>query len=539
MLLRSVMERYHRRSMPSSGENLAARLLDAALERGWESRPALHEGSRSWTFAQLRDQTARLSTVLRMLRIGRGERVAVLMHDCLEAAAAVLGIIHAGAVAVPISELARPLDVRDVMQHAGAVAVIVDADLEPGLDEVRAQLGELREVLCVGGHGPGERDLHSMLRSAAPGTAAPVEPSDVAMIFYPQLGLEEDLLGVPHVHATPLLAFEALGQRVIGLAATDRVLSLVRLSTSYGLGMGLFFPLAAGAESVLLPEQAHSEAVFTALAAADPTVLLATPSVYGQLARDAESAGAQRPLARLRLCISGAEGMPPQLIPKVREVLGAEVVVGYGLTEAFQLVLAGTAADGARGACGRPIPGFEARIIDDEGVPVAADVIGTLQLRGPTVLTRYWAGREADAFTDGWFTTRDRFMTDDSGTFHHCGRVDDRFKVGGKWLSPAEVERALLAHEAVWECAVIGAEDEDGLTKPLAIVVANIGHDGGPMLEAELREYVKDSLTPYKYPRWIEFVDSLPKGPTGKVLRYKLRPSGRLRRAETGTDGSW
>jgi acyl-coenzyme A synthetase/AMP-(fatty) acid ligase len=189
--------------------------------------------------------------------------------------------------------------------------------------------------------------------------------------------------------------------------------------------------------------------------------------------------------------------------------------------------------------CGKPLAGVQVRLVDEDGDPVGVDEIGTLELSCGSLFTGYWGGSttgDHELSADGWFTTRDRFMVDRAGFYHHCGRVDDLFKVGGKWVSPTEVERALTAHEAVWEAAVIGADDEEGLIKPLAFVVTNVGHEGGPRLEAELKEYVKNVLAPYKYPRWIEFVDALPRGPGGKMLRYKLRPArGKRRRAETGT----
>ena len=320
------------------------------------------------------------------------------------------------------------------------------------------------------------------------------------------------------------------------------MLSVARLSTAYGLGVGLMLPLAVQAESLLFPAQPHSKALFKALDNYRPTVLFATPSVYAQLAYDAERLGVVKPLEGLRHVIAGAEGMPERLIPRIRAVLGTEVTVGYGLTEIFQFALAGRSSDpGARpGVCGRPLQGVQVRLVDEDGDPVGVDEIGTLELSCGSLFTGYWAGGsstgEHDLRADGWFTTRDRFMVDRAGFYHHCGRVDDLFKVGGKWVSPAEVERALTAHEAVWEAAVIGADDEEGLIKPLAFVVTNVGHEGGEKLEAELKEYVKHVLAPYKYPRWIEFVDALPRGPGGKMLRYKLRPArGRRRRAETGT----
>ncbi len=525
--------------MATPGDNLAARLLTAALDRGWGDRIALREGERAWTYAQLHDRVARVATALRTLRIAKGERVALYMRDSLEMAAAVLGAVYAGTVAVPLSELERPLKVRDYLNDSGAVAVVVAETLEPTVDEIRGQVPALREVLTTGKHSPGQRDFHALVRGSAP-AASPVsvDPNDHAFILYSAGGSTDGPRGVPHVHATPINAFESYGKQVLSLDDTDRVFSVVRLSTAYGLGTGLFFPLLAGAEAMLLPQQPRSEVLFDTIAAIKPTVLFATPSVYGQLARDAEESGREAPLNGLRVCVSGAEGMPPKLIPKIKATLGTDVSVGYGLTEAFQFVISGVAGSGRPGACGRPVPGVEARIIDETGAAVGADVIGTLQIRGKTVLSQYWNQQDDEAtgeFEGGWFTTRDRFMRDEQGHYYHCGRVDDLFKVGGKWVSPTEVERALIAHEAVWECAVIGADDEDGLLKPLAFVVPNIGHDPGDALETTLREYVKSELAPYKYPRWIEFVAELPKGPNGKILRYKLR-AGKARRAETASD---
>jgi benzoate-CoA ligase family protein len=523
--------------------NLAAWLVDGALGNGVGSRIALREGDRAWTFDELAAQVGKMSSALRTLRLQRGERVLILMRDTLEAAAAILGTIHAGAIAVPVSELATSDDVQDCVLHAGAVIAVTDGSHEAVLDAIRSETPDLREVIGVGAKLPGTHDFHKIVEAAEPQPAAPSGAEDICLLLYSAGSGPGELRAVPHSLRTIKAAHDSFARELLQLSSQDRILCVARLSTAYGLGSGLFLPLAVQAESLLFPEQPSSERLFKALETFKPTVLFATPSVYAQLAHDAELAGRRKALASLRNAVAGAEGMPEQLIPRIRSVLGTEVVVGYGLTEIFQFALAGRSDDpGARpGICGKPLAGVQVRLVDEDGDPVGVDEIGTLELQCGSLFHGYWGGGgqsgNAEMRADGWFTTRDRFMVDKAGFYHHCGRVDDLFKVGGKWVSPAEVERALTAHEGVWECAVIGADDDEGLIKPLAFVVTNVGGawQPGAKLEAELREFVKKSLAPYKYPRWIEFVETLPRGPGGKLLRYKLRPQRRRRRAETGS----
>lgn len=522
--------------------NLSAWLLEGALARGAGPRPSLREGDRMWTFDQLATTVGKLSGALRTLKLQRGERVLVLMRDTLEAAAAILAVIHAGAVAVPVSELSTPDDLQEYLVHAGAVIAIVDPHHETVLDAARSETPNLREVICVAAKLPASQDFQALIDGATAQPAVPMSSDDVSLLLYSAGSGPGELRAVPHCQRTIAAAHESFGRGLLELTEADRILSVARLSTAYGLGAGLFMPLAVAAESLLFPAQPQSDPLFAALDTYRPTVLFATPSVYAQLAHDAERKQIDKPLAKLRHTVAGAEGMPERLIPRIRGVLGTEVVVGYGLTEIFQFALAGRSSDpGARpGVCGKPLVGVQARLVDEDRDPVGVDEIGTLELQSGSLFTGYWGGGDTgqiDLRSDGWFTTRDRFMIDRSGYYHHCGRVDDLFKVGGKWVSPGEVERALVSHEAVWEAAVIGADDDEGLIKPFAFVVTNVGQEGGPKLEAELKEFVKNVLAPYKYPRWIEFVDALPRGPGGKLLRYKLRtPKQKRRRAETGHD---
>ncbi len=523
--------------MADRQNNLAVRVLAPALTGGRLDAVALHEGDRAWTYRELADKVARVGGALGALGIAPGERVAILMRDTLEAAAAILGVIHAGAVAVPLSELARPDDLRDYLDHAHAVMAFVDGELEPAIDQVRGELPRLRELICLAPRAPGERDFGVITRTANPAMAAAVEPTAECVLLY-SAGFGDDLRGVRHSHASVHAAYVSFAG-FLGLGAGDKIFTVTRLSTAFGLGAGLVFPLLAGTESLLLPEQPSSKVLLAAIERFRPDFFLSTPSVYGQLARDVAASKVASPLPQVRGAIAGGEGMPDKLIPRIKAVLGVDVVVGFGITEVMQIAIAGPANDDERpGACGMTLPSIEARVVDDDGKAVGTDEIGTLELRAPSMCLGYWggdAGADRGAIgSEGWLTTRDRFLVDARGVYHHCGRADDLFKVGGKWVSPSEVERALTAHEAVWEAAVIGVDDEDGLIKPLAFVVVNVGHAPGAELEAELQEFVRQTLSPYKYPRWFEFVEALPRGPGGKLLRYKLRPNRRRRRAETG-----
>jgi benzoate-CoA ligase len=507
-------------------------LAEALLRGRGGSRIAVREPQRAWTYGELGDTVARFAAALADLGVKRGDRVAVLMPDGLEAAAAILGAIWIGAVAVPLSELGRPNDVRAFVRDAGAVIAVVHDSLEPVLDDVRAQLPSLREVIVVGNPRGGERGFDALVTAYRPVAPADTRARDIALVLY-STSPSERPRGVAHAHETPLAAFRAYSG-ILAIEADDRVFSPSKLATAFGLGAGLIYPLAAGAQSILLPSQPHSRPVFDVLAGLRPTLLFATPTLLAQLLTDAGPPDAlDRALGTsLRACVTGAEPVPSKLVDRVRAQLGVEVLPGYGLTEAFHFVIATPPGRARPGAAGVVVPGFEARVRVD-GQPAAPKEIGILEVRGPTLALKYW-NRDHDSrntFIDGWLRTADRFMADEDGFFYHCGRTDDLFKVGGKWVSPSEVERTLLAHEAVWECAVVGVEDEEGLTKPLAFVVANVGHRPGPELERELIEHVKREIAPYKYPRWVQFIDELPKGPHGKVLRYKLRrrrPSQRI-----------
>jgi benzoate-CoA ligase len=510
--------------------NLARVLLDEPLERGRGDAPVLREPKRIWSWSKLAEEAQRAANALTALQVKPGERVALLLHDSAEWAATFLGAVRMGAVPVPLSVLVRPLDARNVLGDAGVVAVVTSADLAPVIDAVRGELPTLRRLLAVGGARAGHEDFHAITRDVEP-TAPVYEPPDGAPAFLLYSAGASGLpRGVPHDHQAARHAFAHYARAVLGLAEHDRVFTTTSLASAYGLGLGLLFPLQAGACTFLLPTRPRPRTVFDVMGTFRPTVFAASPSLYGQMVHDFRELPAPRPACfeSVRHAVSGAEALPAALAQRVKATFGATLLHGYGVTEGLHFVLSNRPGAVREGSVGTPLPGVEARVVDDAGVVLPPQEIGSIELRGPTVARGYFQNRPEHAgvfHPDGWLRPGDRFLVDDEGHFYFCGRADDWFKVSGRWVQPDEVERTLLGHPAVWECAVVEGHDEDGLARPVAFVVPNVGQSPSEELSKDLMEFVKREIAPYKYPREVLFVTELPKGADGRVLRWRLRRS--------------
>jgi benzoate-CoA ligase family protein len=314
---------------------------------------------------------------------------------------------------------------------------------------------------------------------------------------------------------------------VLGIGPDDVVFSAAKLFFAYGLGNAMSFPLSVGATAVLLPDRPTPESVLATLRAHQPTIFCGVPTLYaGLLATPGLARGAGS--TRLRACVSAGEALPEEVGRRWREAVGVDVLDGLGSTEMLHIFVSNRPGDVRYGSTGKPVPGYEARVVDEQGAPVAPGEIGELLVKGPTAADGYWNQRERSrkTFAGEWTHTGDKYRVDPDGYHYYCGRTDDMFKVSGNWVSPFEVESALLSHAAVLEAAVIGRLDEDGLTKPKAFVVLKPGREPGDDLFEELRAHVKEAVGPWKYPRWIEARSDLPKTATGKIQRFKLRAEG-------------
>ena len=324
-----------------------------------------------------------------------------------------------------------------------------------------------------------------------------------------------------HLHGDMARTAELYAGPTLGVSEDDVLFSAAKLFFAYGLGNGLTFPMAAGATAVLLEGPPEPGPICRLLREAGPTIFFGVPTLFAMLMASGEAPGPGE--HALRLAVSAGEALPPEILRRWQEAVGVDILDGLGSTEMLHIFITNRVDDIAPGASGRPVDGYEVRLVDDDDrVIEEAGALGALEVKGPTSAVFYWNRRErsVETFRGAWTRTGDKYTRDENGVYAFAGRADDMLKVGGIYVSPFEVEGALLKHEAVLEAAVVGAEDPDGLVKPKAFVVLQEGREAGA---AELQDFVRGQLAAYKYPRWVEFVDELPKTATGKIQRYKLR----------------
>jgi benzoate-CoA ligase len=330
--------------------------------------------------------------------------------------------------------------------------------------------------------------------------------------------------GTVHLHSHLVMTAELYAKPVLGIRESDVVFSAAKLFFAYGLGNALTFPMSVGATTVLMSGRPTPDAVFKQLTERKPTIFYGVPTLYAALL--ASQNFPRKDQLALRVCTSAGEALPKNLGERWTQKTGTEILDGIGSTEMLHIFISNRPGDVKYGTTGKPVPGYQVRLIDDHGNVIARpDELGELQISGPTSAIMYWNQREKtkSTFQGPWTRSGDKYSFDKDGYFTYGGRSDDMLKVSGIYVSPVEVEAALVTHEAVLEAAVVGAEDEQKLVKPKAFVVLKQGESPSDALKNLLQQHVKDKLAPYKYPRWIEFLPELPKTATGKIQRFKLR----------------
>jgi benzoate-CoA ligase len=504
--------------------NAAETFIDA--HRGArESRIAIRCQGRSVTYGELAANVNRCGNALRELGVQIEQRVVILCLDSPAFVYAFFGAIKLGAVPVPANTLLTPRDLAYILQDSRAVAIVVSAPLLPKVLEARKDLPRLRHVLVTGGDAPaGVLSFEQLLAQASDELhPADTTPDDACFWLYSS-GTTGFPKGAVHLQHDMIYCTDTYGAEVLRTSEDDRHFTVSPLFHAYGLGNGVFFPFRVGASTVYKPERATPDLVYQLITTERPTILFTAPTFYAALLAYPEDAFAYD-LSSLRFCVSAGEALPKALFEAWKRRFGTEILDGIGATEMLHIFISNTAGKAKGGTSGTVVPGYRARIVDDEGAEVPRGESGHLWVSGDSCAAYYWNKHDKSkaTFKGDWYVTGDKYHQDADGYFVYEGRSDDMLKVSGQWVSPAEVEAALIEHPAVLECGVVGAKDKDDLVKPRAFVLLKNDRTPSAELAEELKAFVKGRITPYKYPRWIEFVPELPKNAAGKIQRFKLR----------------
>lgn len=509
--------------------NAASCFVDDHVEAGRGGRLAVLDAGdgATYTYADLLEHTNRAGNVLRGLGVRREERVMLLMLDSVELVSCFLGAIKIGAVPIPTNTLLTAADYELLLDDSRARVLVVSEALLPQIEPIRGHLRHLEEVVVVGRpSAPGDIAYAEAAAAASAELAPETMSKDDACFWLYSSGTTGFPKGAVHLQHDMLVAADLYAVNVLGIEKDDRCFSVAKLFFAYGLGNGLYFPLRVGASTVLCPDKPTPERVFQIVEDHEPTLFFSVPTGYAAMLADEEQR--DRALRAVRRCVSAGESLPAALLERWKERFGVDILDGIGSTEILHIFISNRPGRIKAGSTGEIVPGYEARLVDEEGREVADGEAGDLLIKGDSTCALYWNRHEAtkDTIEGHWIRTGDKYVRDEDGYFWHQGRADDMLKVGGIWVSPVEVEATLIEHSAVLECAVVGCTDDDGLVKPKAyITLADPSRaDRGPEeLVHELQAFVKERLARYKYPRWIEVVDALPKTATGKIQRYKLR----------------
>jgi benzoate-CoA ligase len=507
--------------------NFAADILRRNLDAGRGGKPAYIDPRGSWTDGQLDERVDRFGAVLRGLGVRREERILICLTDTIDWPTAFLGALKAGVVAVPVNTLMTEDDYRFMLTDSRARLLVVSDVLYPRFARLIDECTDLEHVIVSGAETHGHKRFEDLLAQAkAEPYAAPTTRDDIAFWLYTS-GSTGRPKGAVHVHADLPLTHELYAAPTIGLTEHDICYSVAKLFFAYGLGNALTFPLSVGATTVLLPDRPTPDAVAAILKTHAVTAFYAVPTFYAAFL--ASAAAPARDDVKLRRCVSAGEALPIEVGRRWSERYGVDILDGIGSTEMLHIYLTNRPGDVRYGTSGKPLAGYDLRIVDDDGAEVKRGEMGELLVRGPTAAVMYWNNREQSraTFLGEWTRSGDKYQEDADGYYVYCGRRDDMLKVSGMYVSPFEVEGALASHADVLECAVVAWRDGDGLVKPKAFVVLKAHDRACEELVRALQDHVRQLLAPYKYPRWIEFRTDLPKTATGKIQRFKLRAEER------------
>lgn len=522
--------------------------LAAAKAAYIESGP----GGRTLTYRDLAEQSGRMAALYERHGLRPEERAAMLVLDQIEFPIIFWGSLKAGVIPIPLNTLLSTEMYDWILLDSRARALFVSRELLPVVEPVLAHNPYLQAIFVIEsqgakngssllgrllGNGPKKsRDGNRTFSFAAELAASERRPilkagPDECAFWLYSSGSTGTPKGVRHVHSNLKYTSDTYAEQVLGIETGDTVFSAAKMFFAYGLGNAMTFPLSVGATTILLKGRPTPESVLAVLRETKPTIFCGVPTLYAAIVA---SLAGKKPEGseRLRRCISAGEGLPAEVGTRWTQIFGVDILDGVGSTELLHIFLSNRPGEVVYGTSGVAVPGYELRLVNEQGASVNTGEIGELLVNGPSAADGYWNQREKSrsTFEGQWTRTGDKYQLREDGRLTYCGRTDDMFKVSGIWVAPFEIEQALISHPAVLEAAVVSARDGDGLEKPKAFVVLKPGASRDGLAEA-LKEHVKESIGKWKYPRWIEFMDELPKTATGKIQRFKLRDLGNTNEA--------
>jgi len=503
--------------------NVAVKLVDENVARGFGEKTAIYHLEQQITYNQVQAEVNKLGNGLKSLGVAMEDRVLLLLLDCPEFIYSFFGTIKIGAVAIPTNTLLKPEDYLYLLNDCRAKVVIVSEELAHLIEAIRSRTKYLLNVIVVGRDQSGQIAYSDLTAGQSEVLNAAETCKDDPALWLYSSGTTGFPKGAVHLHHDMIYAADTYAKGILKLGPDDITYSVARLFFSYGLGNALYYPFRVGAATVLSPQRPEPELVLANVEKYKPTIFYSVPTSYRALLETAASNNAD--FSSVRICVSAGEALPANIFHRWKDRFGLEIIDGLGCTEILNIFISNRPGWAIPECTGQVVPGYEVKIVDENGKDLPKGEVGTLYVKEDSIAAYYWNKHEKSkaTFLGEWLNTGDRFYQDDSGYFWFVGREDDLLKVGGIWVSPLEVERTLLKHEAVSECAVIGKADEDNLIKPKAFIVLKGQYDSNDELAHDLKQFIKDQIAYYKYPRWIQFVSDLPKTATGKIQRYKLR----------------